>query len=190
MRIGLTRTTLSLLLLALLAPLPLYAGHEGGEKEKPAAKEGESKPEGEKKGEPGAAGEKDKKPAAPVIKYQLGEPLNGHYDWNVLRAAYRVTHYRYPIAEIKHAASRAGLWQVRLGLAIEFGLESGMAETADNEASITEDIHRCLDGFEPGQLLLNSGKRQLKEALIATINRRLTTAQIRQLYFTSFTVVM
>lgn len=122
--------------------------------------------------------------------YQLGDPLEGHFDLNTLRSLDRVAPYRYSLQAItttlRYTASTSR--HVRISLSVEFGSESGMAELYQNEAVFTDLVLSILLRFRVQELLRLEGKLKLKELIVEAFNQRLETVQIRQVYLTEFKV--
>ena len=133
-----------------------------------------------------AHGAKKEPTATPTPKPVLGKPLGGYYDINLLRPASRTVRYRYAFKDILQTINQGYPWRVMISCSIEFGAESGLAEVGENEAAFREDICKALERFAPRDLLRTSGKRRLKEEIIAAFNRRLATVRARQVYWTDF----
>jgi hypothetical protein len=178
------RTVLTLAALLPLAVGPSHASHGEAAQSAGAAEKKDAKPaEGEEKKGEGKDG------AASKPQYKLGQPLDGHFDRYTLRSTRNVASFRYPLKDIVKSLNLDRPWQIRMGCAVEFGSESGMAEIAANHAACQVEILNAIERFTPQQLLTPGGKLRLKEAIIAGLNRRLATARVRQVYLTDFVVL-
>ncbi|HOE95423.1 MAG TPA: flagellar basal body-associated FliL family protein [Candidatus Sumerlaeota bacterium] len=121
--------------------------------------------------------------------FRLGPELKGFYDYRVLRARDRLEPYRYPLEGIVVQDSDGLRKQkIELGVVIEFGGESGMAELQSLEASVRQEIERLLRDIRFGELIHPEGKSRLKELIVRTVDRQLKTARVRQVYLTEFRV--
>jgi flagellar basal body-associated protein FliL len=140
------------------------------------------------KGEHGATEEAAEAPAEPV--YRMGRALNGRFDVSTLRTGTRIDEFRYRLPELRAnlPITQRRIAFVRISLVLEFGQETGMAEIQRSEKEILDEIQNRLANCRPRRLLLVEGKLQLKKELITTLNRRLRTAQIRQIYVTDFVI--
>ena len=97
--------------------------------------------------------------------------------------------YRYPLEGIVVQDSDGLRKQkIELGVVIEFGGESGMAELQNLEASVRQEIERLLRDIRFGELIHPEGKSRLKELIVRTVDRQLKTARVRQVYLTEFRV--
>jgi flagellar basal body-associated protein FliL len=166
------------LVLAVLCAVPVTGASGEGE---PAP--GEPPAEQGAHGEPAPAGE-EAAPPPPV--YALDPPLKGRFDTKTLLYRHRVTAYRYELKDVEQAIGERRNRKVVLSLAVEFGGESGMAEIQANQARTIDDLGKVLSRFTPKELLTPEGKRRMKEAMVAVLNRRLGTARVRQIYLTDF----
>lgn len=167
-----TQWLLSIVAILLTITLALPGGLAA---EKPA--EGES---------PAPAEGADAAKKAPA--YAMGTPLNGRFDLTTLLSETRVATHRYALPEVNVSlplnARRSA--HVRMTLVLEFGGETGMAEIQENEIAFQNEMVTLITRFDPRSLLSESGKLQLKEALARSINTRLRTALVRQVYITDF----
>ncbi|MCL5270761.1 MAG: flagellar basal body-associated FliL family protein [bacterium] len=153
----------------------------------PPTPHGESEPEaGVDDKTEGKAG--DKTAAAAATRYELGRPLDGYYDLSVLRSGRRLARCRYALPEIQVALGNRQNWQLRLDCAVEFGAETGMAELAQCELAVNDDLTQFLRTIQPEALLTLGGRQELKDRFTQLINRRLRTARVRQIYITDIQV--
>jgi hypothetical protein len=157
--------------------------------EAPAKAEGHgAKPDGEKKeggGEGEAKGEGEGKGEA-AVHYALDPPLNGRFDIKVFRREDKVREFRVEVPGIEEYIGTRNDWKVKLALVVEFGGGSGVTELQGCLAQAKIDIQKALQAFEGRELLRPEGKDRLKQDLIDTLNRRLRTAQVRQVYLTEY----
>ena len=77
-------------------------------------------------------------------------------------------------------------WRLRLTLAVEFGAPTGVAEAIERHERLAKQIQFVLKPLNPVSLLTVSGKLRLKNELVGALNQRLTTAQVRRIYFCEF----
>jgi flagellar basal body-associated protein FliL len=120
--------------------------------------------------------------------YRLDHPLNGYFDMSTLRTGSRVAAYRYALPDIQTTLPLGPnrSVHVRLSLALEFGDETGIAEVQRGKVAISNEFQSVLERFDPRLLLQTAGKLELKDALVRALNRRLRTAQLREVYLTNF----
>ena len=198
MRLGFTRRFGIWMALAMLALVPAGApsrASEGESKppaEKPEAGKGKETggKEGAEKQEKGAEGEKAGEGAKPAgAQFKLDPPLNGFYDIKVLRSGARVKPFRVEVKNVTEFLGADSDWQALVNLTLEFGGGSGVAEVNANAEQVQADAQRVIQSFEGPELMTPEGKYRLKEMLIDTLNRRLRTAQVRQVYFTDFKLI-
>jgi flagellar basal body-associated protein FliL len=128
--------------------------------------------------------------AAAAPPFRLGRPLNGFFDMTTLRAGARVSPFRVTLPQVQTSlASRGGAdVRVRMTVVVEFGNASGAAELQLAGNEFISECQSVAHEFDPRRLLAVDGKLTLKLALAEAIDRRLRTAQVRQIYFTEFTV--
>lgn len=130
--------------------------------------------------------------------YALGPALDGYFDVNVLRSTHRVHNLRHETGDVtitiwerdRHSRSGRRLEPRKhlllMAATVEFGRESGMAEAHVHAKDIQQTIREVGERFEWEELLSVPGKLRLKRTLVRALNRRLQTAQVRQVYLTDF----
>lgn len=121
--------------------------------------------------------------------YRLDGPLDGRYDIHLLRAGHRVRQYRKPLKEEIVNLGRSGLWKLVIGVTLEFGSESGMAEIKQREKRLVAQLRDVVHMQRPGDLPTVAGKLKLKRDLIEAFNEHFQTVRIRRIYFTKFQIV-
>lgn len=137
----------------------------------------------------GPAKETQKPPLVDYGSRPLGPPLIG-FDLTVLRSGKRVENYRFEFENLGGATMSDKQRFVRLSIALEFGAETGLAETARKKEFLSTLFSEAIGEFTTSELLTVAGKLRLKHSLIALANSQLTTAQVRQIYFTDFRILV
>ncbi len=167
------------LAVAAMASSPAPEKH-GAAEAPPAAAHGEAPAHGAVEGSEGA-------PAGPA--YKLGPPLAGKFDLSLLRASRRVADHRVALEPVEAKLGVEGNWQVRLEVTLEFGSESGLAESHAMMKKLDRDLKDLLRAHTGPALLTVAGKLHLKEDIIASLGARFETVRLRQAYFTRLEIV-
>lgn len=126
-------------------------------------------------------------PLAPP-KPVMGEPLKG-FDLSLLRSGARLAEYRRELGTIKATTHGHIPLEASITTVLEFGRDSGVAEAEKLHSILRTLVSDALGEFTSKELLSVEGKIRLKERIIAAVNLRMTTAKVRQVYFTEFTLV-
>lgn len=137
---------------------------------------------------PSSGGSPGSSSGAPPGNFSLGSKLHG-FDLTVLRSGARLRKFRYLFEDVRGNTGLPNQATVSLSCEIEFGQESGIAEIMKN-AETYRSIFGDIIGQTTMQSLLSvSGKIELKESALQSINHRLTTAQAREIYITDMRIV-
>jgi hypothetical protein len=134
---------------------------------------------------PEAAPTPDMGLARPLADYQPGPELKG-FDIGLLRSTRRVHDFRYPLKNLRTGLLGEKPMALDVSVSIELSNESGIAEVRDNETFLRAVLTDLMSHADPPSLLSVAGKAEMKERIVRTLNERLKTSRVRQVYFTHF----
>ena len=116
---------------------------------------------------------------------QLGAELRG-FDLSVLRSARRVEKWRHELTRLQGSTTGKNQRSPNLSCSLEFGRESGKIEARMKDRNLHTVVEDLIGEFTSAALLSTGGKILLRERILTAVNRRLTTARVRQVYLTEF----